>query len=38
MLTHQAREEDIQSALRKVDNLRVVRGKSLLIRVEQGIF
>ncbi len=38
MLTHQAREEDIQSALGKIDNLRVVKGKSLLIRVEQGIF
>jgi len=37
MLTHQAKEDDIQSALRKIDNLRVVKGKSLLIRVEQGI-
>ena len=38
MLTHRAREADIQSALRKIDNLTIVRGKSLLIRVEQGIF
>ncbi|MFQ6067721.1 MAG: homoserine dehydrogenase [bacterium] len=38
MLTHQAKEDDIQRALRKIDNLTIVRGKSLLIRVEQGIF
>ncbi|MFQ5834945.1 MAG: homoserine dehydrogenase [bacterium] len=38
MLTHQAKEDDIQSALCKIDNLRVVKEKSLLIRVEQGIF
>lgn len=38
ILTHRAREDDIQDALRKIDNLTIVRGKSLLIRVEQGIF
>jgi homoserine dehydrogenase len=38
MLTHQAREDDIQGALCKIDNLTIVRGKTLLIRVEEGIF
>ena len=38
MLTHKAREKDIQDALREIDSLSVVRGKTLLIRVEEGIF
>ena len=38
MLTHEAKEDDIQSALGKIDNLTIVKEKSLLIRVEQGIF
>jgi len=38
MLTHKAREKDVQDALREIDNLSVVREKALLIRVEEGIF
>jgi homoserine dehydrogenase len=38
MLTHKAREKDIQDSLREIDNLYVVREKALLIRVEEGIF
>ena len=38
MLTHRAKEEDLQKALKSIDNLPVVKEKSLLIRVEEGIF
>jgi len=38
MLTHEAKEEDLQKALKNIDNLPVVKEKSALIRVEQGIF
>lgn len=37
MLTHEAKEEATQDALKKIDALPVVKGKSLLIRVEEGI-
>jgi len=38
MLTHKAKEEDLQKALKNIDNLPVVKEKSALIRVEEGIF
>jgi len=38
MLTHEAVEENIQEALKKIKNLPVVKGDPLLIRVEEGIF
>ncbi len=34
MLTHEAREEQVQSALKKIDNLDVVTDRTVLIRVE----
>jgi len=34
LMTHEAREESVQKAKKEIDRLRVVRGKSLLIRVE----
>jgi len=34
MLTHEARERDMQSALAKIDKLPVIKGKSVLIRLE----
>ncbi len=37
MLTHRSREENIQNALRQIDNLSITKGNSLLIRVEEGI-
>lgn len=38
MLTHYSLEKNIQEALNKINSLSVVRGDSLLIRVEKGIF
>ncbi len=38
MLTHEAKEEAIQEALKKIHNLSVVKENPLLIRVEEGIF
>lgn len=38
ILTHEAKEEDLQRALKNIDNLPVVKEKSVLIRVEEGIF
>jgi len=37
MLTHKAKERDIQNSLREINNLPIVREKPLLIRVEEGI-
>jgi len=37
MLTHEAKEKDIQSSLQEINSLSVVREESLLIRVEEGI-
>ncbi len=34
MLTHEAREQDMQNALKKIDRLSVVKRKTVLIRVE----
>ena len=36
MMTHEAREENMQSALMKIDKLDVVADKTVLIRVEKG--
>jgi len=38
MLTHYSLEENIQKALSEINSLHVVKGNSLLIRVEEGIF
>jgi len=38
MLTHEAKEQAIQKALKKIVGLSVVKGDPLLIRVEEGIF
>jgi len=35
MLTHEAREKDMQSALKKIDRLGVIKRKSVLIRLEK---
>jgi len=35
MLTHEAREKDIQSALKKIDRLSTIKKKSVLIRLER---
>jgi len=37
MLTHEAKEEAVQEALKEIDNLSVVREDPLLIRVGEGI-
>ena len=37
LLTHDASEKDIRQALREIDRLRVVRGKSQVIRIEGGM-
>ncbi len=37
MLTYEAEEEAVQDALKEIDALSVAKGKSLLIRVEEGI-
>ncbi|MBU1061181.1 MAG: ACT domain-containing protein, partial [Candidatus Omnitrophica bacterium] len=34
MLTHEAREKDMQNALKKIDSLPVIKKKSVLIRLE----
>lgn len=34
MLSHEAREKDVQDALRKIDNLPVIKRKSVLLRLE----
>lgn len=34
MLSHEAREKDVQDALRKIDNLSVIKRKSVLLRLE----
>lgn len=34
MLTHEAREKDMQAALKKIDELGVIKGKSVLLRLE----
>lgn len=38
MLTHKAREKDIQKALGEIRELSVIKEEPLLIRVEEGIF
>jgi homoserine dehydrogenase len=35
ILTHESKERDICSALKEIDNLPVMRGKSMLIRIEE---
>jgi len=37
MLTHRSREEDIQKALKQINNLPVSKGKPFLIRVEEAM-
>ncbi|MEE8317402.1 MAG: homoserine dehydrogenase [Candidatus Omnitrophota bacterium] len=34
MLTHEAREKDMQNALKKIDRLSIIKSKTILIRVE----
>ena len=34
MLTHEAREKDMQAALKKIDNLSAIKRKSVLLRLE----
>ncbi len=36
MMTHEAREKDVQKALKEIDNLDVVGAKTVLIRVEEN--
>lgn len=36
MMTHEAREGDMQQALREIDNLKVVAAKTVMIRVEEN--
>jgi homoserine dehydrogenase len=36
MMTHEARERDMREALRAIDKLDVVAGKTISIRVEGG--
>lgn len=36
MLTHEAREEEVQKALKKIDQLEVVTAPTKLIRIEEG--
>lgn len=38
MLTHKSQEENIQNALEQIDSLSIIKGNSLLIRVEEGNF
>jgi len=38
MLTHRAKEKDVQNALQEIDGLSIIKGETLLIRVEEGIF
>jgi hypothetical protein len=34
MITHEAREADVRKALTEIDNLSIVHGKTMLIRIE----
>ena len=34
MMSHEAKESSVQKALREIDKLKVVRAKSMFIRVE----
>jgi len=36
MLTHEAREEEVQKALKKIDQLEVVTAPTKLVRIEEG--
>jgi len=36
MMTHEAREMDVQKALAEIDRLDIIGGKTVLIRVEDG--
>jgi len=35
MLTHQAKESSVQQALKEINRLSVIKGKTTLIRVEE---
>ena len=37
MMTHEAREKDLRQALKEIDRLRVIRGKTVFIRVENHL-
>jgi homoserine dehydrogenase len=37
MLTHEAKESDLQKALKQIDRLAILRHKTMLIRIEDGI-
>jgi homoserine dehydrogenase len=37
MLTHQAREADMQRAIKQIDRLDLLRQKTVVIRIEDGI-
>ena len=37
MMSHEAKESSVQKALREIDRLKVVKAKSILIRVEGGL-
>ena len=36
IVTHDAKEENVQSALREIDKLDVVNAETVLIRIEKG--
>jgi homoserine dehydrogenase len=38
MTTHKAREKDVQKALHEIDQLAIVQGKTILIRIEDEKF
>jgi len=37
MMTHEARERDVRRALRQIDRLRVILGKTVVLRVENEL-
>ena len=37
MTTYKAREKDVRHALKKIDRLSVVKGKTVLIRIEDEL-
>lgn len=37
MMTHEAYEKNVQRALKEIDRLDVVKGKTMFIRVEHGL-
>jgi homoserine dehydrogenase len=37
LMTHEASERDVRAALAEIDQLEAIRGKSLFVRIEEGL-